>query len=323
MWSEIVGHEQPIAQLRAALAHDQVAAAYLFAGPIGVGKWHVARTLAQALLCGTGPERPCGTCSACQRVRAGTHPDLVSAAPLPDKATHEILVDQIRHMKARLQLHALEGNRKVAIVDEADCLKDQAANAALKLLEEPPARTHLILIAAQPERLLPTIRSRCQTIRFLPLPTRLLTQYLRSQGLDEAEARQRALFAEGSVGRALQFPTEIFAETLQDLHTVLTETATARWLDVAERWSADLDTLLWRLQVAGVAWRDALATRVSSGRAEIRLPATDSLRTLLTQRTARRLSQELQLLFLTTTTCTQTTINRQLCCETLFAQLAA
>lgn len=324
MWAEIVGHDRVITQLRAAVAREHVAAAYLFVGPEGVGKRLTAQTLALTLLCqAAAAERPCGQCGACGRGHSGTHPDLVCIAPLPEKATHEITIDQIRAMQARLRFHAMEGGHQIALLDAADTLNDEAANAALKLLEEPPARTHLILIAAQPDRLLPTIRSRCQTLRFMPLPTAALVQQLCARGLDDAEARQRALFAEGSLGRALQFPTEIFAETVHDLQTVLMEPATARWLDVAERWAADPETLVWRLHVASVAWRDALAARTSENRATIRLPATTPLRTYLAQRPARRLSQELQAVFQTTAACTRTTFNRQLCCETLLAQLTA
>lgn len=155
-------------QLQAQLGAGRLAHAYLFFGPSGIGKDALAQRLAAALLCEQpGPQgMACGECSACQLIAAGTHPDNLVLAPLEGKTG--ILIDQVRQLTAQLGLKSHSGGYKVARIDSAHLLNPAAANSLLKTLEEPTDNTVLILVTDQPSRLLPTIRSRCQGLRFAP-----------------------------------------------------------------------------------------------------------------------------------------------------------
>jgi DNA polymerase-3 subunit delta' len=177
----------------------------LFVGPEGVGKRTFAMTLAQALLCERSDPAaldPCGKCPGCLQVRAGAHPDLLQAERPEDK--HELPIRVIRDLCLDLGLKPARGTRKVAIVDDADDLNEEAANAFLKTLEEPPPGSVLILIGTSAETQLDTIVSRCRVVRFDPLTEADLAAVLREQGVadDPAEAARLAHLGEGSVGRA-------------------------------------------------------------------------------------------------------------------------
>src|SRR6185312_10200528 len=178
----------------------------LFVGPEGVGKRTFARKLAQALLCETVPaERldPCETCPGCVQVEAETHPDFVQFARPEDK--HELPIAVIRDLCEHFVLKPARGKRKVAILDDADDLNEEAANAFLKTLEEPPPGALLILIGTSAEVQLATIVSRCQVVRFDPLSPEDLAALLQEQGVarDPVDAARLAALGDGSLGRAL------------------------------------------------------------------------------------------------------------------------
>jgi DNA polymerase-3 subunit delta' len=236
----LLGQEPAVATLRRALAADKVHHAYVFDGPDGVGKEMAAFGLAQALLCerrGTtvegarglfGPEPPtvfptteaCGTCSACTRalLRPGekrpVHPDLVvlerglyEASQIGRRTpeTQDISVDQVRTLVlARAAFGPHEGRAKVFIVRRAEELGISAANALLKTLEEPGNRVHFLLLSSVPDRLLPTIRSRTQRLRFAPLPAATVAKILEKEGKSNEEALRLSARSEGSLARARQ-----------------------------------------------------------------------------------------------------------------------
>jgi DNA polymerase-3 subunit delta' len=204
-WHSIRGHDGVVASLRRALVQGRFPHALLFVGPEGIGKRAFALTLAQALLCPRQPEAeldPCGSCPSCLQVRAGTHPDLLLARRPEDK--HELPIQVIRDLCLDLGLKPMLGARKVAIIDDADDLNDEAANAFLKTLEEPPEGSVLILIGTAAELQLDTIVSRCRVVPFRPLPEPELAAVLQEQGVaaDPAEAARLARLGEGSVARA-------------------------------------------------------------------------------------------------------------------------
>ncbi len=146
--------------LPASLSH-----AYLVTGGSGEGRAALAKRLAAAYLCeGAGPV-PCGACRHCRKVEAGVHPDVTVLAPLTDKK--EIGVDQARALRSDAYIRPNEGKRKVYIIDPADAMNPAAQNALLKVLEDGPAYAAFLLLAAEPGRLLDTVRSRCEP---LPLP---------------------------------------------------------------------------------------------------------------------------------------------------------
>jgi DNA polymerase III subunit delta' len=205
-WHSVRGHDGVVESLRNSLRQGRLPHALLFVGPGGIGKRTFARKLAQALLCETRAESdldPCETCPGCLQVEAGTHPDFIEAGKPEDK--HELPISVIRELCDQFALKPARGGRKVAILDDADDLNDEASNAFLKTLEEPPPLALLILIGTSPELQLETIVSRCQVLRFDPLIESEIAALLLEKGVaqDEADAARLAAVGEGSVSRAI------------------------------------------------------------------------------------------------------------------------
>jgi DNA polymerase III subunit delta' len=205
-WHSIRGHDRVVADLRRSLEHDRFPHALLFVGPEGIGKKTFARKLAQALLCEVRPAEqldPCEVCPGCLQVEAETHPDFVAVGRPADK--HELPIAVIRDLCEFFALKPARGLRKVAILDDADDLNEEAANAFLKTLEEPPPGAVLILVGTSAEVQLPTIVSRCQVVRFEPLTATDVAEILLQQGVsrDRDDADRLAALGDGSVTRAL------------------------------------------------------------------------------------------------------------------------
>lgn len=201
-FSEIWGQEGAVQILRQALMRGRLGHAYLFVGPDGVGKKLTALTLAKALNCLAPPEpgEACEACASCLKISSANHADVIRLQPDGDI----LRIDQIRDLQRQLRFRPLEGGRRVCLLDGADSLNEAAANALLKTLEEPPAETHLILLTARPHRLLPTILSRCQWVKFRPLSPENLARILKKvSSLPEEQALFYASLSGGSAGRAL------------------------------------------------------------------------------------------------------------------------
>src|SRR5437773_3671449 len=213
-WQSIRGHDRVVGKFRRALTKGRLASTFLFVGPAGVGKRTFALKLAQGLLCERAEaERldPCGECPSCHQVASLNHPDVEIVAKPADKAfiPLELLIGDAEHrMRAGLcysiALKPYSGRRKVAIIDDADYLNKEGANCLLKTLEEPPPYSVLILIGTSEQRQLPTIRSRCQIVRFQPLAESDVAELVIEQGLctDPALARAAAAHSHGSLQRA-------------------------------------------------------------------------------------------------------------------------
>lgn len=151
-------------QLRRSLQRGRLAHAYLFVGPRGSGKTDAAFALAQALNCERKKDDACGQCPSCQSIAIGKHPDVHTVKP--ESKSRRIQIEQIRDFTSAIALKAMSARVKAGIVTDADCMNEAAQNAFLKTLEEPPANTIIILLTAEPQRLLPTILSRCLRISF-------------------------------------------------------------------------------------------------------------------------------------------------------------
>lgn len=277
-FSSVTGHRPVIELLSRAVARKTLPPSLVFAGPDGVGKRLTAIALAQALNC----ERPvtsgdsdasgarldaCGACSSCTRIARGVHADILVIEPGDSGA---IKVDQVRDAIDRTAYRPFEGRRRVVIVEHADALLGEAQNALLKTLEEPPPASVFVLITARPDMLLPTVRSRCQRLRFGPLTAQDVAAVLiRDHGFAAADAQAAAAASAGSLGRALDEGAGDAADARDAAAQLLGAAASAdprRRLDGAKRFvggGADRDDLARRLLAMSSLLRDlgVLASR--------------------------------------------------------------
>lgn len=214
IFDDIRGQDSAIATLRQTLAHDRLGHAYLFTGPIGVGKKRAALALTRALLCSEKPKEGCGVCPNCALLAAGTHPDLHLVAPLAGK--RDIVTDQVRELQRLLGLRPARGEKKIALLEDAHLLNPAAQSALLKILEEPPGDALLILLTANSATLSRPLLSRCQQVRFASLPISVVEDLLvREHGKDPAIAHSLALYSRGSLGRAVALDPQLFTEERQ------------------------------------------------------------------------------------------------------------
>jgi DNA polymerase-3 subunit delta' len=216
----IVGHGENLRALRDMVLADRLHHAYLFEGPAGIGKQLVALWLAQLCNCDAAVEdRPCGTCRPCRLIRSGQHPDVIRLAPEEGRATPIVTVAQVREVTRQMGYRRFSGKRRFIIVDPAESLPPPSANALLKSLEEPPEGTGFILIASHAASLLPTIRSRCQRLRFSAMAVGQLEAWLTDKG--ESHPAQRARIALGCPGLALALSDERLEERVHLRDTAL------------------------------------------------------------------------------------------------------
>ncbi|MPZ47749.1 MAG: DNA polymerase III subunit delta' [Dehalococcoidia bacterium] len=211
MWS-IIGHSPVLAALGRALQSESPAHAWLFAGPEGMGKRTAALEFAAALNC-TSTDKPCGACRACRDTLTLQHPDVELVVPggICDEAEHrdhadsrDLRICQVRRLERVISLSPYAGGRRIAIIDDADSLRAEAANAFLKTLEEPPDGTVIILLAEREERLPETVLSRCQRLAFRPLDRDTVIEALTVRGAEPRQAEVIAAAAGGRIGWALQ-----------------------------------------------------------------------------------------------------------------------
>jgi DNA polymerase-3 subunit delta' len=279
MWS-IIGHAAPLAALERALNSGSPAHAWVFCGPEGVGKRTVAIEFAAALNCESEGQKPCGECRPCRLTLSGNHVDVevLDTGGLCDESEHKdhndsriLRICQIRRLQRVLSISPYAGGRRVAIVDAADTLQTDAANAFLKTLEEPPAGAVIILLAEREERLPETVLSRCQKLNFRRLDRDSIETALLARSAPAEDAAAAASVANGRLGWAIQAIADpaLLEERSSVLDTVQriahaarfdrlawAKDAESRGIESRERYLRDLD--LWESW-----WRDVLI--VASG----------------------------------------------------------
>ena len=211
---DIFGQDAAIEWLRRAYRAERLPHGMVFAGPVGVGKATTARAMAALLLCEHPREAACGKCESCRVFSAGNHPDY-------HVLTKELIRFHDKTGKSKgieLSIHVLRpelidpagrkpvmGRGKVFVIEQAELMNPQAQNALLKTLEEPAGRTLIVLITDQPGALLPTVRSRCQIVRFGALDRQQVRCELQKRGIDAKTAAGAAELAGGSIGLALKW----------------------------------------------------------------------------------------------------------------------
>jgi len=205
-FDSIIGQERPIRFLTQMLKKKNIPHAMLFTGVDGIGKRTTAMALGMALNCSNPVGvSACGECPSCQKVISGAHPDMITIRP----EGVFIKIDQVRALSRQLRFAPLEGNWRVVIINDAQAMNLEASNAILKVLEEPPKGTFIILTASQTTDLLPTIVSRCQQVAFRPIPYEKVAEVLvELQGLDRQTATTLAVSTKGSLGKALSVDGE-------------------------------------------------------------------------------------------------------------------
>jgi DNA polymerase III subunit delta' len=261
-------HEEPAAQLRQAWAANRLSHALLLQGAEGVGKRAFAAWAACAVLCeapGQGELGCCGRCGSCMLFKAGSHPDLLWVAPEEDK--QQISVDQVRAATERLAKTSYRQGYKIAIIEPAHLMTPNAANSLLKTLEEPSARSLLILITSQPSTLLPTVRSRCQKLT-IARPSRDTAEAWLQKESGRAVDPALLEFAGGAPLRALQYADGKFDALNEHMQKSLAALlgGQADVTQVATEWEKDAlpERLTW-LDL----WLSSLAREALAGNADL------------------------------------------------------
>ena len=289
MWRTI-GQEMAVAVLGKSLESGQLAHAYLFTGPAGVGKMTLAIDLARALNCGA-PEPPCGRCPSCVRIEQGKHADVQVLKLNPGDSGEntrnkaEIGVEQVKQLQHLASLPPFEGKCRVFIIDGADLVSTEAANRMLKTLEEPESRVVFVLLALTGAGVLETVASRCQRLDLQPMPVEKIKNALIGSGIDREKARLLAGLCRGCYGWAL---TAAGDEGFLEQHRLKRDTMfdiinsdTAKRFDHAARMAAAFSqkrqTVIDELDLWLGLWHDILLLKTGCPESVINIDIRDRL----------------------------------------------
>ncbi len=270
-FKNIVGHRLAGELLRGAICSGRVASSYVFVGPDGVGKSFVAKTFIKALFCknflsaslpntGMVEDDSCDNCISCKKIDKNNHPDVMMV--YSQGKGEQIKIDQIREVSRKVQLKPFESDKKAFIILDADDMKEEAAHAFLKTLEEPPAGSFIILTTSLPQRLSRTILSRCQKIRFGFISETLISDRLQKHlYIDKELAETLAHMSDGRYGLAVSL-----AQTeMQELRLKIIEglkNPSLSFINVLSDQSREITCQ--RLEWAGMWFRDILVYKLTS-----------------------------------------------------------
>jgi DNA polymerase-3 subunit delta' len=264
-FAEIVGHEQIVEVFRRSVRSGKTPHSYIFEGIPGCGRRKTALALIQALYCTAVDDDACGVCASCRKIISGNHGDIHFVEPLPDK--RDISVEQLRELQRELSLRPYEAPRKACIMEPAERMSVNAANSLLKTLEEPPGNALIILLTENAEMLLPTIRSRCQLIRFSALSTENVRLLLEKKGVAAEVADLLAPLSEGSMQRAGELDNEALAARREKLISHLAALDLGRIstvFDTAEELAGNRDETLASLDLLLSFARDTVYLNAGS-----------------------------------------------------------
>jgi len=254
--------------LRGLVGRGRIPHALLFSGLPGTGKRAMALELAKLLNCLEPDEEHgdcCDHCLPCRKVDGGLHPDFL----LIRKDGTFIKIEQIREVRGRLRYRPAEARWRVVVIEEAQSLREEAGNALLKMLEEPPQRNLFVLTVPEPQMLLPTLVSRCCQVRFQPLEDAWIEEYLvRTHGLEPAAAKDAARLAQGSLERALQMAQSDHLDRSREVIVRLTKLCSEPMLDffiTTDQWAKKSEDLEGDLECIRLWLRDLLLFRLTRG----------------------------------------------------------
>ncbi len=234
-FSNIIGHKDVVEHLQSALEMNKVSHAYILNGEKGCGKRTMARTFAKALQCEGEGIRPCGVCPSCKKADNNNHPDIIE---VPHEKPNTVSVNDVREkIVADVAIRPYSSRYKVYIVSDCEKMNQEAQNALLKTLEEPPEYVVIILMTANADTFLPTIQSRCVTLNMKPVATNLVCDYLmKTVQIPDYQAEICVNFAQGNIGKAIRLASsEQFAEIMAAAIHLVTH---VREMDIAEITSA-------------------------------------------------------------------------------------
>jgi len=292
----VLGQSRPKNILRGALRRNTLASSYLFFGPPGCGKLALALALARSVNCLSEDSRPCGTCSQCQKILQLRHPDVTVLFPRPSKIKDEDLrraleklaanpyadisfskssrihIDSVRDIRSQAVMRPYEGRKKIFILAEADRMTQEAANALLKTLEEPPGHVLMVLTTSRFGKLPSTVMSRCQKVRFNPLSAEEVSEGLKRLSPGDPESRRLASrLAQGDLRRAMGLLKEDIHQAREETSQLLSA-ALDQDLAALLRWSRKLGKAndraesRRRLEALLVWYRDLMLLREGSDR---------------------------------------------------------
>ncbi|MCX5712421.1 MAG: DNA polymerase III subunit delta' [Candidatus Omnitrophica bacterium] len=257
-FKDIKGQKRPIELLQGYLKTGQIPGAFLFCGQEGIGKNLAAINFAQALNCLESNMDACGNCSSCVKISKKDHPDIHEVSA---QESEEIKIDQVRELKRSINLRPYEARKKVFIINDAHRLNPESSNALLKVLEEPPGNSLIILITAKPQLLFKTIMSRCQVIRFYPLSRDNLKDILvKDYSVPAKDAHYLSFYCEGRLGSALKLKSAdalVFKNSVIDGFIYSGDTSCIDSLAKEER-----KEIAWQINILAGWFRDVYFAKI-------------------------------------------------------------